>query len=223
MAPAEANHTSTNAKQNLLVAACLLAIGVSGFLIWRSSQPERLKEDHKPFEAIAALAARETATLLGGSGKLVTVSETANPTEPIVARHVAMIARKAESEVAAFKSTLGKGYTFLPSEKLLRGASTMDPVWPPGMFERVANSLPDGGVMVSFAILPVFSPQDKAVIRRRNLRVIVVGQRVANLEALVEDKTVALAVVFKKQFPVKPTVSAETPEQWLQRVVEVLR
>lgn len=200
----------------------MLAITVGGFLLWRNTRPEKPKENHKPFQSFAALAARETAQLLGGSGKLVVVREAADPSEKIVAQQVAMIARKAESEVAAFKSTLGKGYTFLPDVKLLRGSSTLDPVWPAGTFERLAGSLPDGGAMVSFAILPAFSAQDKALIRSRNLRVIVVGQRVANIEALLQDKTVTLAVVFKRQFPVVVAGQAESPEEWLKRVVEVL-
>lgn len=209
-------------KQTGSLSVVLLLFAVAGYLIWHNTRKEKLSENHKPYQSLAGLAAKEALAASGGTGTFIIVSEKADPSEKIVAQHVTMLLRNQESQIATFKQVVGKAGTFLPDVKLVRGAMTMDPSWQPGVFNRAATSLPEGGCLVSFVMLPPFTAEDKKFIMQKKLRLVLVGQRVPNLEELLRDKTVSLAVVFKKPMPPAPEGKPESPEEWVSRTTEVL-
>jgi hypothetical protein len=204
-----------------LTTFLLLAAGVA---LWMNLRKPNRPVTTAPQEALAERAAIETSALLGGRGHVRLVSEKADSPSALQAEHVSHLLQAQVAQARAFKEALRQKGPFTLAEDwfLLRGPMTMDPAWTAGAFSNIVRDLPEGAAVVSFASLPPLSDEEVAVIRAKKIALVVVGQAPAELSRLLQDKTVRLAVVYRKSIPPNPADKKESPQEWLARVAEVL-
>ncbi|MST00864.1 MAG: hypothetical protein EXS29_06095 [Pedosphaera sp.] len=205
-----------------IIIALLLAAGVA---IWMNMRPSARKVTTAPHQAMAVRAANETVQLLGNKGHLRVISEKAESPAALGAEHVGLLLKAVEAQVEAFKLALKKGgdFTFASDWHLARGAMTMDPEWPFGAFGKLLQDLPEGAAVVSFAQLPTFSDEEIATVRKKKIRIILVGQGTANLQQHLAQRVVQLAVVYRRPVPPLDAGKTESPEEWVERVSETLK
>lgn len=192
--------------------------------VWMNLDKPARKVTTAPHEAMAERAAIETSQLLSGKGHVRLVSEKAESPVALKAEHVGHLLQAQEAQVRAFKDVLNqKGqFTFAADSFLLRGPITMDPAWTHGAFGNIVRDLPSGAAVVSFVSLPPLSDEDVAAIRAKKIQLVVVGQAPAELNRLIQEKTVSRAIVYRQPVPPGPTDKTESPQEWLARVAEVL-
>jgi hypothetical protein len=241
----ESNSGEAPKRAPLALIAVLVVVAIAGFFVYRKlAEPPPAEVDlkrmdpqdpvlrpanptgavtSKPFESLGAFAADQTVKLIGSSGTIALVIEVPDPNSGAnspMARSINMIAAEAD----AFKERLkSKGkFTFGPELKLVRPGDAMKTVWPAGVFTKLLNQH-SSDTIVAFCHLPdSLTADSKNLLRQRRGKMIVVAGVVPDLQPLVDDRLIQLAIAQKMPIPPAPSSGAETPGQWVTRIHAVL-
>lgn len=212
-------------RHYLKLAGALLFLIAAGWFLLRTFQSDVPKPYVKPFASLGSLAADETAALIGNHGSIAIVSEIPDPKSPrddAMVRSIMMVA----VEVEGFKEAMqhkGK-FTYLPELRLVRPSQAMKTVWPSGEFQKLLQRLPDHATLVAFCYPPgQLSPAERRLLQSRRGKLIIVGGVVPEVKPLVETRTAHLAVAARVPVPPAKGTAAETPQEWVRRVYEVLK
>ena len=190
-----------------------------------AASPTRTRVNSKPAETRGAYAADEMMQIAGRGGPVVVVREVPGfgmSARSDLGRFLSMISTEAD----AFKDRLkDKGkFTFLPDLELPRADGTARTQWPAGAFPQMLQRTPANAAIVMFCLPPTqISEGEKAQLRGRPGKVVVVAGSETELKPLVEQRLIHLAVTSRVPIPPPPSNATETPMQWVTRVHTVLK
>lgn len=211
--------------RRLRLAGLVVLLVAAGWSVLRSLRSDLPKPNTKPFASLGNLAAEESMALIGTVGSVAIVSEMPDPKsapeDPMV-RSIQLVA----TEVAAFKETLQQRgrFTLRPEMKLLRPSEAIKTAWPPGAFLKLLQQHPSTTTIVAFCNLPgQFSPAERALLKARPGKLIVVGGVIPEVKPLVEQGVAHLAVAARVPVPPPKGTEPETPREWVSRVYLVLK
>jgi hypothetical protein len=215
MKPKPVVATELKTRHCLKLAGALLFLIGAGWFLFHSLRGEVRKPDLKPFASLGSYAAQETAKLLGGAAKVMVIYDsipagTAGAGKPM--------GRQA-TEVESFKAKLGSAgrFSFAPDWKLPRPAMAISTVWPKGEFERLLSQHSSETALVIFCDPPALNMTDKAMLKARSGRLILVGALMPTAQGLVREGVVHLAVATRVPPPPSEKAS-ESPDEWVARV-----
>lgn len=244
MRPTRPQSPKPPGNKGLIILAGLIAVGAVAFLVARSkvkSAPEMdpkrpidpngvfsggvtpTKTSPKAFETLGEFAADAALKILGAGGHLIVVRETPGPDS---LRDATRFFDMLEEESKSFKGRLNsKGkFTFQRDHTLVRPSGAQRAVWPAGELAKLLQKHPAATTIVAFCHLPeAMSETDKAMLRGRSGKVIVVGGMVPEMQPLVRAGLVHLAVSQRMPAPSSPVGGTESPSEWVQRVYQVLK
>lgn len=201
-------------KNNLIAAGAILAILGSLTFLYFSEFRNAPKTNLKPFEQLGLAAAEETVALLGGSGKVVVVTEVIE----------VMKSPTMESQVSGFKTGLGKKGVTLKEVKEIKRPPSEDPrLWPAGQAAQIAQASEGASATVLFMTMPMqLSKEDLAALKEIKSKLVVVTAQSPTLKPLMQQGVIHLAMV--NRFPPKPAPSGkESARQWFERVYMVVK
>ncbi|KAF0181538.1 MAG: hypothetical protein FD161_211 [Limisphaerales bacterium] len=197
-----------------LVGALLFLIG-AGWFLFRSLRGEVREPNLKPFASLGSYAALETAKLLGRAAKILVIYDS----NPVGMAGAGKPLGRQAIEVESFKAKLGSSgrFSFAPDWKLPRPAMAVSTVWPKGEFERLLSQQSAETALVIFCDPPALNMTDKARLKARSGRLILVGALMPTAQGLVREGVVHLAVATR--VPPRPSEKAsESPDEWVARV-----
>lgn len=213
------------ALRRLKHAGLVLLLILAAWSVLRGLRSDLPKPNTKPFASLGDLAAEETTALIGTAGSIAIVSEIPDPKstreDPMV-RSIQLVA----AEVAAFKETLQQRgrFTMRGELKLVRPSQAIKTAWPTGAFLKLLQQHPPTTTIVAFCNLPgQFSPAERALLKSRPGKVIVVGGVIPDVKPLVDQGVAQLALAAKVPVPPPAGNEPETPREWVNRVYAVLK
>lgn len=202
-------------KNTLIAVGAILAILGSLTYLYFTEFRTGPKPNLKPFENLGFTVAGETATLLGGQGRVVVVTEVME----------IMKSPNLDAQVSGFKQGLGKqgGVTLKEVKEIKRPPSDDPRLWPAGQAAQIAQAAEGASAVVLFMSLPMqLSREDVAVLKGLKCKLIAVTAQSPTLKPLLQQGILHLAIA--NRFPPKPAPSGkETPRQWFDRVYMVVK
>lgn len=187
--------------------------------------PTSTRINSKPAETRGAYAADELIQITGQGGSVLVVREVPGfgiTGSSDMGRFIAMISDEADS----FKNRLNdKGrFKFLPDLELPRADGTTRTQWPADGFSKLLQTSPAHAAIVLFCLPPAqITEGEKAQIRGRSGKIVVVAGSETEVRPLVEQRLVNLAITSRVPIPPPASSGSEAPMQWVTRVHAVLK
>ncbi len=193
-------------KNGILAIIALLALiaGVIGLLFTEYQGGPKI--NLRPYQALGAVTAEETAKLLGNRGSIAVIAEDFGQ------YNMAWV----KVQMSAFQSTLKKnGIALTKIEKVI------DPQLSEGQGQtftaevllRLIQNNPQVSGVVIFASLPDFSGQDLAQLKQHGKRIVVVSKTSVGYRTLFESGAIHLAIVARAEAPVPSEKKRRTPRE----------
>lgn len=179
----------------------------------------------KTASALGTFVADEALKLIGSSGTVLFVQETA-PTGMPDTHPLVRSGKLVAAQVQACKERLrqkGK-FTIGADLRLPRTLSALQTEWPPGEFSRLLQR--DGGTptIIAFCQLPEpLGSEDSRQLRQRSGKLVMVGGEATDLQAQLRAGLIHLAVTRRTNVAPATSARSETPDQWARRVHVALR
>ena len=201
-----------NLKRGLTAATCVVVIAACCIWVYRT-QFKAAKYNVGLHQRTGEVLAEQTAQLLGGKGKVVTLTIPVKEWPEL------------DTQLEAFKATLKKCGDFEVRNYEL---DTKDqPKYSVGSglsgrrYVRLANRFTNADVIVSFVGAPHLKKEDLAELTRPP-KFIVEARSTANLARLFEKNLVNVAVVARYHFPAPGVKGPKTPDEWFIKHYEIL-
>ena len=202
-------------KKTLTIAvlAVLAILGsVARLVITRSDGSSQANP--QPYEQLGMSAADETVKMLKMQGSVVVFTETIggmkNPNN--------------EAQIKGLKRGLArsKDVTLKQVKELSRDMSGDPRIWPAEWAAEIASMSAGTSAVVLFVNLPPsLSPQEIAMLKGSQAKLLVVGAQSPLLDSLIAAGVVHVAIVANSQSKPPPS-DKESPAQWFGRVYKVL-
>ena len=201
-----------NSKRALTALASLAVIAVSGAWIY-FKQFKAPKHNVALHQAVGDVMAAETARVIGNTGKIVLVTIPASGDPEL------------KTQLDAFKQALKKlgqieirEYELDTKDQPKYGVGT-------GLsgrrFVRIVGKNTNADAIVSFVGAPKLAEEDLAQLRKAP-KFIAEARSPSHLPKLFEKKLIAVAVVYRFQFPSPVQGNPGTPREWFDKRFQVV-
>lgn len=212
--PSPSSVAAGSAKQTWTAIAAILVILISVVWIWRTEFAT--KANNVPLnQAVGRVLARQTAQVVGSTGKIILVSMDPSRSPEI------------KVQMEAFKNELKQlGAIAVKDTVILDPAE--NPKYRPGSglsakrFLKIARKNPDVNAIVSFIGAPRMSDEDLGELTNQPPKLIAETHSPEKLANLFDRKILVAAVVPRFDFPAPGPKNPQTGQQWFDRYYQLL-
>lgn len=191
-------------KKSILATIALLALIAAAVVVLVNQTQRGPKTSLKPYQALGAVTAEETAKLVGNHGLIAVIAE------DFGRYNMAWV----KVQMSSFKSTLEKnGVALAKIEKVIhpelsegQGQAFTAEV----LLRLIQNHPPISGVVI-FAALPPFSDQDLSRLQRYGKKIVVVSKTAIGYRTLLESGVIHVAIITRPEAPSDPEKKPKTP------------
>jgi len=172
-----------------------LAVGAAAVSLYSAFPGRSPKIDLNPYEAVGAVAAEETAKLLGNQGRvLVMARDTGAEKNPSV-----------EAELKAFRRTLKKHAGLSQVTENIRATPMLMMATgggvPPDQLFKALETHANVGALVLFCGMPPLADPELETLRKHGVKTVVVSSFYPGYRLLLEQQVIHLAIVPRPDAP----------------------
>jgi hypothetical protein len=204
-------------KQSFALIAALLAIFGSVLSLYFSQRDPGI--DVKPYQALGAVAAEETAKLLGGKGSVVIMAADLGEYKNL--------APMLDAKINSFRKTLKRagGVTLIAIERVRIHPPSLGRVGEfmlPDQLTRVIEKHPRVDAIVSLVGLSPLTDQETRMLKQNATKLVVASGYDGTYKQLLQTRVLQLAIIPRSENPPETAAKPRTTRDWFDRDYEIV-